>query len=377
MNRPIKVLQVMGSLNRGGAESMVMNLYRSIDSHIVHFDFVTHGAPDGAFAEEIRSKGGTIYSCPKYLGYNHFKYSKWWKSFFEIHKEYRIVHSHIRSTAIIIFDKAKKNDAIKIIHSHSTSNGKGIEAILKRILQYPLRFEADYFFGCSKEAATWLFGEDIVNNPKYHMIKNAIDTKLYILDEQVRNEYRIGLNIQNDCKILIHVGRFHESKNHEFIVDIVYNLINQQVNCKLVLVGDGELRKHIEDKVKKIGLKDKVLFLGIRNDVPNLLKMSDAFVFPSLWEGLPVSVVEAQAAGLPCYISDRITRDVNITDLVHNLPIEDGSSKWANAIKEGLFTKRENTMEEIKKSGFDITESADWLVKFYVKIAREKESNER
>ncbi len=377
MSKPIKVLQVMGSLNRGGAESMVMNLYRFIDQRVVQFDFVTHGEPDGAFVDEIREKGGKIYSCPRYIGINHLIYSKWWKHFFDVHREYRIVHSHVRSTALIIFRKAKRHNVIRIIHSHSTSNGKGVKSLLKRLLQYPLRFEANYYFGCSKEAALWLFGDRIVNGSNYHMVKNSIDTSLYTFHNDVKKEYREKLGIRQDSKVLIHVGRFHESKNHGFIIDIAYQLTKNNVKFQLLLVGDGELRKSIEEKVKKLNLGNLVMFLGVRDDVPNLLKMADAFIFPSLWEGLPVSVVEAQAAGLPCFISDRITRDVYITDLIHYLPVEDGVMKWVKEIKKGLKEDKKDRRTEIIKAGFDISESAEWLVQFYRQITKGADKNER
>ena len=152
MNEPVKVLQVLGSLNRGGAESMVMNLYRTIDSNKVQFMFVSHGNRNEAFVNEIERIGGKVYFCPRYNGKNHFKYCKWWDSFFNEHKELSIVHSHIRSTAVLIIKKAKKYGLKTIVHSHSTSNGKGISALVKYCLQFPLRFKSDYYFGCTEES---------------------------------------------------------------------------------------------------------------------------------------------------------------------------------------------------------------------------------
>lgn len=365
MTSPVRVLQVMGSLNRGGAEAMIMNLYRAIDLEQVQFDFITHGSVNGDFTAEIKKRGGTIYCCPRYKGINHIAYYKWWKNFFSNHKNYKILHSHVRSTASIYFPIARKHGLTTIIHSHNTSNGDGISSIVKKLIQYPIRYEADYFFGCSKEASAWLYGDKILESNKYYMIKNAIDVSLYREDKSIRQAYREQFGVKSDEKLLIHVGRFYESKNHNFIIEVFSALIAKDEKNKLLLVGDGNLRKSVEVMVRNKGLEDKVVFSGVRDDVPNLLKAADVFVFPSLWEGLPVSVVEAQAAGLPCLLSDRITRDVNITDLCCYLPIDRGTKLWVDALQRASELKRKDTSQEIINAGFDIYHSVQWLTDFY------------
>jgi glycosyltransferase involved in cell wall biosynthesis len=372
MNKPIKVLQVMGSLNRGGAESMIMNLYRAIDQKQIKFDFVTHGGKDGAFTKEIIEHGGTIYCCPRYRGSNHIEYIKWWKDFFDEHNEYSILHSHVRSTASFYIPLAKKHGIKTIVHSHSTSNGSGIKALAKKLLQYPLRGKADYFLGCSKEASIWLFGEKIVNSSRYHMLQNAIDTSEYKnLPDERKKEYKEKFGLLESDRVLIHVGRFHESKNHLFLIDIFTSYLRDHQNTKLVLVGDGPLRKMVEDKCLNNGIIKNVIFTGVRDDVPRILQLADVFVFPSNWEGLPVSVVEAQAAGLPTLISDHVTRDVEITDLCKYLPIDKGVTTWVKAIEETVLISKADETEKIKEAGFDIHQSANWLINFYRRILDE------
>lgn len=375
MDNPVRVLQVMGSLNRGGAETMIMNLYRAIDPRQVQFGFITHGSIHGAFTGEIQRRGGDIYCCPRYTGINHIAYCKWWKDFFDNHKSYKILHSHVRSTASIYFLIAKRYGITTIIHSHSTTNGSGVQSVLKRLLQYPLKYEADYFFGCSKEASAWLYGKKIIESNKYYMIKNAIDVSLYQQNLNTRKAYRNQLGIKPDEKLMIHVGRFHESKNHSFLIQVFSALLKKNEKNKLILVGDGNLRKSIEDLVRNNAIGDRVIFSGIRDDVPNLLSSADVFVFPSLWEGLPVSVVEAQAAGLPCLLSDRITRDVNITDLCCFLPIDKGTNIWVDALQRAFEMKQKNVSQEIINAGFDIHKSAQWLTDFYKGLVNGKIDN--
>lgn len=370
MTNPVRVLQVMGMLNRGGAESMIMNLYRVIDPEQVHFDFITHGSSEGAFTDEIKRRGGTIFCCPRYQGSNHIAYYKWWKDFFDNHEDYNILHSHVRSTASIYFPIARKHGLTTIIHSHSTSNGNGIKAVVKKLLQYPIRYEADYFFGCSKEASVWLYGDKITKSNRYYMIKNAIDVTLYKEDESVRQTYRNQLGVKQDEKLIIHVGRFYEPKNHKFIIEVFSTLTVKDEKNKLLLVGDGALRKSIEEIVRNKGLENKVIFLGVRDDVPNLLKAADIFVLPSLWEGLPVSVVEAQAAGLPCLLSDRITKDINITALCCYLPIDKGTNIWVDALQRASEMKRKNVSQEIINAAFDIHQNAQWLTGFYKSLIK-------
>lgn len=364
---PIRVLHILNAMNRGGAESMVMNLYRAVDRSIIQFDFIVHSEKKGEFNDEIEQLGGKIYVCPKFKGHNIFQYKLWWETFFREHKEYRILHSHIRSCASLYIPVAKKHGLKTIIHSHSTSNGKGFKSLAKKILQYPLRYQADYLVACSKEAGEWLFGKAYLRRGKYMIIPNAVDVKKFSLNENVRNDYRKQLGVEGKI-VFGNVGRFHESKNHMFLLDVFSEIHRRNGNTVLMLVGDGYLRSVIENRIHQLGLDNSVILTGTRSDVPNLMQAMDVFLFPSLWEGLPVTLVEAQAAGLPCLVSDRITTDADISNLIHRLSIDD-VSKWADLALSPL--ERHDVSQAIKSSGFDISKSVNFLTEFYKKIYKD------
>lgn len=287
--------------------------------------------------------------------------------FFDAHPEYHVLHSHVRSYASIYFPIAKKHDIKTIVHSHSTSNGSGIKSVAKIILQYPLRYEADYFFGCSLKAGEWLFGKKIVQSDRYFTIKNAIDTQKYFFNRKQRSILRNQLRIEEDVTVFMHVGRLHEAKNHIFLLHVFAMLIKEIPNSMLLLVGDGELSSEIEKQIEQLNLKSYVKMLGARTDIPDILNAADVFLFPSKWEGLPVTVVEAQASGLPCLVSDKITKEVGISELVKFLPIDKGTQVWIDAIKETDLT-RKNVIDKIIQAGFDIKKSVEWLTKFYEEI---------
>lgn len=363
----IRVLHVLGGLDVGGAESMVMNIYRMIDKSKIQFDFIVHTTEHQFYYNEVTNLGGRIFAFPRFTGFNLHLIKKQWVSFLKKHKEYKIIHSHIRSYASIFLPIAKKNGLVTIIHSHSTSNGKGISSLIKRIMQYPLRHQADYFMGCSKEAGKWLFGNKVVNGDRYFMVKNAIDTTKYKFSISTRNEYRQMLGISCDCFAFIHVGRFHPAKNHKFLIDLFHEYHSLNQNSKLILVGDGELKEQIVNQIEHLKLKDSVILTGFRNDAYNILQAADCFLFPSNWEGLPLTVVEAQASGLYCLVSNHITHDVSLSKLVKYLPIDRGVRPWIDCIN-GLSFHRIDVSNEITKKGFDIKESTKWFEGFYTGI---------
>lgn len=369
MSEPKRILQMIGSLNMGGSQTMIINLYKKIDRKKIQFDFIIDRPKDLYFAELVKSMGAKIFYLPRFTGFNYFKVKKSWRIFLKEHKEYKVIHSHIRSYAIIFLSIAQKFGLKTIIHSHSISNGKGIVSFFKKIMQFPLRKKANYCFSCSKEAGEWLFGKKITRSNKYFMIPNAIDTSLYNESNECLLKYKEELNLIGE-KIFIHVGRLHESKNHLFLLDVFKEIINIYPNSTLLIVGDGPLKKEIDEKIKFLSLSDHVKMLGIRNDISTLLQISDCFLFPSKWEGLPVTVVEAQAAGLQCLISDKITKDVNLSDLVTYLPIDQGINPWVSTIKKMNF-KKENVIKNIKQAGFDIETSANFITDFYLRIENE------
>lgn len=364
MVKPLRVLQVFSGMSRHGAESMIMNIYRNIDRSKVQFDFVVHTNKDKAYDQEIKSLGGKIFRVPRYTGKNHFKYVRSWEKIFSSYPEYKIVHGHVRSTALIYLRIAKKYGLTTIVHSHSTSNGAGLNSIVKNIFQLPLKNKVDYLFAASIESGIWLYGEQVINKENFYVINNAIETKKYLFDDSIRNRKRRELGINNEI-VLGHVGRLVEVKNHSFLLKVFkeYNRLNE--NSLLLLVGDGELGDELKKRVEDYQLVDKVKFLGSRSDVNELLQVMDVFIFPSLFEGLPVTLVEAQAAGLPIIVSDNITEEIKLTGLLTFKNINESPLVWAKEIDKLYQKPRENMYEKIRASGYDISKTTKDLERFY------------
>lgn len=370
VKEPIRILHMIGNLDVGGSQAMVMNLYRKTDRNKVQFDFVVDRPERNYFVPEIEALGGRVYTLPRFKGYNVPEIKREWHAFLSEHPEYKILHSHVRSYASLYLPVAKHHGLKTVVHSHSTSNGGGIASVVKYMLQYPIRYQADFFFGCSNEAGEWLFGKKAVKSDKYRLVKNAIDARAYTYNEETRKEYREKLGV-TDKRVYMHVGRLHESKNHLFLLDAFANIKRMQSEGVLILVGDGEEREKITDKIKELSLSDSVILLGSRSDIPELLQAADCFLFPSLWEGLGIAAIEAQAASLPCICSDTIPQEVKITELCEFLPISDNSAdvrEWAEKAVT-LATDRRDRYEEIAKAGFDIEDSSAKLTEFYMTLS--------
>lgn len=358
-----KILMVAHGMVRGGIENFIMNVYRSIDKEKIQFDFIVHTNERCDFDEEIESMGATIYHSPDYRIVNHIAYSKWWNDFFKEHKEYKIIHSHLDSSANIHLRIAKKHGLVTIAHSHNTMEGHGLRAVVKSFLKIGFNNCCDYKFGCSQTACDWLFGSD----SSAKVIRNGIISKNYVYSESKRNEIVKEFHLENKV-VLGNVARFSHQKNHDFLIDIFneYHKINR--NSALLLIGDGELKTQIESKVEELNLKDSVVFTGVRSDIPALLNAIDVFVMPSFHEGLPVSIVEAQASGMRCLLSDSITEETNISGLVDFISLQEPAVTWAERIDKALPYNRENTSSKIISAGYDIGSTAEWLTDFYITL---------
>lgn len=360
----VRILHVLGGLNRGGAETMVMNIYRSIDHNKFQFDFIIHNNTEKDYRDEIEMLGGRIYVFPEFKGYNFIMYRNKWDRFLDEHPEYSIVHSHVRSYASIFFPIVKRHGLKTIIHSHSTSNGFGIKSVIKKILQKPLAKQANYLFACSNMSGEWLFGKKAVKKSNYYLVKNSIDANKYRFNIGVRKKYREELGIENKI-VFGHVGRLTEPKNHSYLLKVFKEILERLPNAVLIIVGDGELKDKIGEDIRKMKLQDYVYMLGTRNDIANILQSMDVFLFPSLWEGLPVTVLEAQAAGLPCIISDTITDEVKMSSDIVYLPIKNSVDLWVSSALKEVNKRYLQGTDAVIAGGFDVGETANWLMDFY------------
>lgn len=360
----IRILHMIGSLEIGGSQSMVLNIYRNIDRDKIQFDFIVDHPDRMHLAEEIRILGGKIYIMPTFRGTNILEICNSWNLFFDQHREYRILHSHVRSYASIYLPIARKHGVKTIIHSHSTSNGKGMTAIIKDILQYPLRYQADYFMACSKEAGIWLFGKKILNNNNFFVISNAIDTEKFTYDIRTRMRIRKQLGIKDEF-VLGFLGRVVPAKNPFFVLEILYNMKKQGINIKLLFVGDGELLQSVKEKAKKYNIDKNIIFTGAISNTGDMYAAMDVYCFPSFWEGLGITLVEAQASGLHCICSENVPKEAIITDLVDVMRLDEGSMAWTKKICSYREYNRKNTYQEIKAAGYDVKNNAIWFQNFY------------
>lgn len=370
VKKPIRVLQVLGRLDLGGAETMIKNLYENMDRDQIQFDFVIHSQDECAYSSRVRELGGVIYSIPSFTMKNINEYKKAWRQLFMAHPEYKVIHGHVRSTASIYLKIAKQYGLVTIAHSHNTSSGKGLSAFVKNTMQHSIRNIADFLFACSKGSGIWLYGEKACRGNNFYVLKNAIDTEKFTYIQEVRDRVRSNLNLE-DKLVFGHVGRFEQQKNHDFLVSVFGEIYDTNKDARLLLIGSGPLEDAIKDKVAKLNLSKVVYFLGIRKDVNELLQAMDVFLFPSFFEGLPVTLIEAQATGLPVVASENITREVQLTDLIQFLEIGNNVKAWSkvalNSSKD-KSRKDNNIGQEITKSGYSISTTSKWLSNFYMKI---------
>ena len=374
----IRVLMVVGTLNCGGAESLIMNLFRRIDRSKIVFDFaVNDDGAGGFFDKEVLELGGRIYHFPKYRIYNGHKFKKTWKKFFEQHKnEYQIIHTHHSSSVAIILKIAKKYGLYTVAHSHSAGWDKSLKGLGNRMLSHKTRKVADYFLACSYNAGVTEFGKKVCDDEsRFRIVANGIESGKYQFDVETRNKIRKQLNIPSDVHVYGHVGRFSYPKNHQYLLKIFAEINKKEPTSYMLLCGDGELRPQIMSQIKELHLEDKVILAGVVNNIHEYLQAMDYFIFPSNYEGLPLSVVEAEAAGLKCLISDVITDEVKITDLVEYYSIKEEPIKWAEKVLSQVNYVRENKIPEIISHGFDVENSVKFLTEFYLRIIEKRNSS--
>lgn len=369
-NEPIRVAQIMGKWVGGGVEAVVMNYYRHIDRDKIQFDFICDDDSTRIPTEEIEKLGGKVILIPPYQKV--FKYHKTLKKVLQ-EGQYKIVHSHINALSVFSLWAAKSAGVpVRIAHSHSTSNKKEWKkTLLKNILRpFSKVFATDYFC-CSELAGRWLFGNKTYDQGKVYLLNNAIDVDKFKYDEKIRKEKRKELNIKDNQLVIGHIGRFVQQKNHEFLIDIFNEIYKQEINAILLLIGEGPLKEEIQNKVNELGLDKNVKFLGQRSDANELYQAMDLFLFPSLYEGLGMVVIEAQCSGLPCLCSTQVPVDVKINSCVDFLDLQSDGFIW----KDKCFWLLDNIhrcdcCKAIRSYGYDIEKAAKELKDKYLNFNR-------
>lgn len=371
MDYPIKVLVLDTVMDRGGAETMMMNYLRNMDRSKVQLDFMVNREYKADYEDEIKELGGKIYRmCPMYPQ-NFGKYKRQIREFLKEHPEYQIIHSNLEERSYFALKEAKKlNIPVRISHSHNAPKGFDLKSIVRYYFRARLKPQVTHMFTCGLEAGDWLYGKE--NRDKFIMQNNAIDAKAYEYNEEIEKKMRKEFDLEGKF-VIGHVGRFFPQKNHSFLIDIFNEVHKKDKDAILMLVGGGELKEEIENKVKSLGLENYVRFTGVRSDVNNIMQCFNVFILPSLFEGLPVTMVEAQAAGLKCIISDKVPKQCDITGNVQIIPLEKSPEKWAEEIlKYKDNYKKESMYEKIVKAKFDIKENALWMQNFYINALKEK-----
>lgn len=367
-NEPIRVAKIMGKWIGGGVESVVMNYYRHIDRTKIQFDFICDEDSTNIPYEEIEKLGGRVILIPPYQKL--FKYHNKLKKILK-DGNYKIVHSHINTLSIFSLFAAKcAGVPVRIAHSHSTTNKKEKKKnLLKQALRpFSKEFATDYMC-CSELAGRWLFGNKEYDKGNVYLLNNAIDLDKFKYDEKIRSEKRKKLNISNDTLVIGHVGRFVEQKNHRFLIDIFNEIHKQNSNFILLLAGQGPLMEEIKSKVESLGLEKFVIFLGQIDDADKLYQAIDIFVLPSLYEGLPVVGVEAQATGLLCELSSNMTKETKILDTTRFISLDKSAKEWASIILDDYIKfKRYDTTADITKSNFNIKKETIKLENKYYKL---------
>lgn len=358
---PIRILQVVTHMDRGGLETMLMNYYRHMDRDRVQFDFLVHRQERAAYDDEIEALGGKIYRLPRLVPWSK-SYLSALNCFFDEHTEYKVVHVHQDCLSSVILKAAQQHNVpVRIAHSHNANQDKNLKYPIKLWYRRDIPRYATKLFACGKDAGDWMFG-----GAPYQIVDNAIDATTYTYAPAKRMKMRQQLGLADEL-VIGHVGRFNPQKNHSFLLGIFAALLKKEPNAVLLLVGGGKDMSKIQAKARELGIADHVRFLGVRSDVADLMQAMDVFAFPSLYEGLPVTMVEAQAAGLPCIISDKVPPECILTEgLVHVLPLSAGAEAWADAILEKRNTPRTDRSAEIAAHGFDITTETVKLQEFYL-----------
>ena len=369
-SEPIRVAHIMGKMHGGGVESVVMNYYRHIDRSHVQFDFLVDEDSTIVPRNEIESLGGCVFPIPPYQQLT--RYMDEIEGLF-YREGWQVVHSHINSLSVFPLRAAKRaNVPVRIAHSHS-STGKG-ERLPKLFMKQVLRCGAGVYpthcIACGELAGRWLFGEG-----RYKVFRNAIDLGHFAYSPVARKQIRDKLGIPDDCFLVGHVGRFSPPKNQKWLSGVLNLLLQKVPNTRLVFVGEGPDRLADKAYFEAAGQSSSVMFAGQCPDSAPWYSAFDAFVLPSLYEGLPLVAVEAQRSGLPCVFSDRVTREVEVSDRVDFLSLND-CEVWADVLASYAVGNqpRELSGHDPRFAGYDIDVAAPRLVDFYLKVLKEARS---
>lgn len=368
-----KVLHVVGGMNKGGTETMLMNIYRKINRDRIQFDFLYFTDEETYYDKEIIELGGEIIRISKIKLIHILDFISNISQVINSNGPYKVVHAHTLFNCGLVVKAAKKSNIdIRISHAHTTlDNENGIlrKLYIKIMRNMILKYSTN-LLSCSNLAGKYLFGEDIMKSYKYDILPNLISYENIVnVDKDKVYQFKRINGLNNDNLILGNIGTLKEAKNQQFLLDIVYKLKEKNKNVKLLLVGSGPLEENLREKCKKLGIENEVIFTGTRDDIDVILNSMDVFVFPSSFEGLGLVLLEAQAAGLPCVVSEAIQPEADLQlGLFSKLNLSDGAEFWANKIIE-IYGKKETDKQKIldafDKQGYSTEKCISKLLSIY------------
>lgn len=368
MSKPIRVLHSIPGYGVGGIESLIMSLYRQIDKSLIQFDLLVETQEWLPDFEEIVQSGGRIYQLTPLDKKKPLRYINELKYFFKEHTgEYAVLHSHtVTRSAPILYYAQKFGIKCQISHAHTDSfDGNRFIALSKLLVRLNNRLSTHYL-AASKQAGSYYFDKD---KKSFTVLKNTIDTETFSYSITKRESLRALLNLE-EYFVIGHTGRFTYQKNHWKIVDVFYEVHKRLPKSRLLLVGDGPTLDDIKDKAKELNILDYIIFTGSRNNVSDLLQAMDIFLLPSFHEGFCISLLEAQSVGLPCIASDIIPEEVQITDLITTLSLDENDKIWAETIIQNQTHQRSSQNEIVIEKGYDTTNNAKWLTNFYLEASK-------
>ena len=374
----IRILHIFTCMDRGGAETMIMNYYRAMDRSKIQFDFLVHKTTRGEYDDEIKSLGGRIFVVDKVNPLFPFPYFQKLTTFFKQHPEYKIIHAHLNAFTYFPFSIAKKNNiTCRIIHAHIAKNNVDFKMVVllkisliayikDRIHNYIKKRavrSATKYVACGEKAGQWLFGQ-----ASFEIIPNAVSLLNFKENLTKKEEYQRKAGLKETDIVIGHVGSFTDQKNHFYLLNIFLELLKVQPKAKLLLVGDGPLKKAIQKKAFSNQISNKIIFLGKQSDVHYWYQVMDIFVFPSLYEGFPMVLIEAQASGVPIIASSEISEEVNITKTINFLSVNEPEVKWVEEIVQHVKKTKFDHIKKLKERGYDIKSNAKQIESFYLNM---------
>lgn len=366
----IRVLHSVSNMDRAGIETMLMNYYRRIDRDVIQFDFLVNKQKPGAYDDEIRSLGGNIYVSPGLSPTKYPAYMRFMRDLLRDHPDIKILHGHNEGMMEYALRGAQKAGLpVRIAHAHNTKIIKDYKWPLKVFCKHFIPRTATEYFGCGRDAGIYYFGKKRWEERGYTM-HNAIDPERFAFSSETRESVRRELGL-GDAFVIGHIGRFNLQKNHKRLVEIFAAVLERRPSAVLLLIGEGELEEQTRQRVSELGIADHVRFMGVRSDIPELCMAMDLFLMPSLFEGLPVVGVEAQAAGVPCLFSAEVTDEVVVLPQSAQIPLSASDAEWADEVVryDGMAIDRIAALRSVQDAGYDIRVEVEKITQIYLRLA--------